>query len=238
MPPAPRRARRSDRRAPAPAADAPPTGWSDRRARSRRARHRPAVRPRPGRHSRQAGSRAAPVPGNRPSRRRAASRRCSPQKGNAASATRPSARAAETRLARVERSTRNRRASIRVRGKNPRGRTTSASRKAIWPARICQAGDSRAERLGDAENHAAQERAPKAAEPADDHRLEREDQPSRTAARIKVVRIASSTPAIAVTIAAMRHGDAQKGAGCRPHRARAVSASSEAARKARPSAVR
>ena len=50
------------------------------------------------------------------------------------------------------------------------------------PARI----DLRADRLRDAENDAAGERAPEAAEPADDHRLEAEDQPRRPDRRIEI----------------------------------------------------
>ena len=50
------------------------------------------------------------------------------------------------------------------------------------PARI----DLRADRLRDAEDDAAGERAPQAAEPADDHRLEAEDQPRRADRRIEI----------------------------------------------------
>ena len=56
----------------------------------------------------------------------------------------------------------------------------STTRKATWPARICHSGlIARADGLGDADDDAAGKRAPQAAEPADDHRLEGIDQPRR-----------------------------------------------------------
>ena len=61
----------------------------------------------------------------------------------------------------------------------------------------------RADGLRDAEHHAADQRAPQAAEAADDHRFEREDQPDRTGRRIEVGADGNSTPAIAVKIIAM-----------------------------------
>ena len=76
---------------------------------------------------------------------------------------------------------------MRTFGNNPCGRTASTSRNADMarkklPARI----EMRADRLGDAEQNAAGQRPPQAAEAADDHCLETEDQPCRTDRRIEV----------------------------------------------------
>ena len=65
-------ARRTARRAAAPGRRSRSARRSYRRRRRRRGRRRPAGRPRRGRHSPRADSRAAPARGNRPSRRRAA----------------------------------------------------------------------------------------------------------------------------------------------------------------------
>ena len=60
------------------------------------------------------------------------------------------------------------------------------ARKARWPARICQVGIERgADRLRDAKHHAADQRAPHTAQPADDDGLEGEDQPDRSRRRIE-----------------------------------------------------
>jgi hypothetical protein len=66
------------------------------------------------------------------------------------------------------------------------------------PARI----DARADRLRDAEDRPAGQRAPQAAEPADDDRLEREDQPRRPDRRIEIGAHPRNTPAIATTASA------------------------------------
>ena len=98
--------------------------------------------------------------------------------------------------------------------------------------------DRGADRLRDADDDAAGERAPQAAEPADDHRLEGVDQPRRADGRIEVGADAE---------------EERRRRRRRPSRAPwrwrrcvllsmpiscAVSVSSEMARKARPSAVR
>ena len=54
-----------------------------------------------------------------------------------------------------------------------------------------------AHRLGDAEDDPADERAPQRAEPADDHRLEREDQPVGPLLGANVVRMPRNSPAMA-----------------------------------------
>ncbi len=65
-------------------------------------------------------------------------------------------------------------------GTGPRAARARTTRKARWPAKQLPARiDLRADRLRHAEDDAARERAPHAAEPADDHRLEAEDQPRR-----------------------------------------------------------
>ena len=95
---------------------------------------------------------------------------------------------AKTRLARVARSTRT-------------GVSMSVSRAREQPARANDQDEQEgevagedlpgrrqrgAERLRDAQHHAANQRAPQAAEPADDHGLERQDQPDRPGRRIEI----------------------------------------------------
>ncbi len=95
-----------------------------------------------------------------------------------------------------------------------------------------------ADRLRDAEDDAAGERAPEAAEPADDHRLEGVDQPGRPDGRIEIGADAEEEGGDAPPTMAMPGGqrvDASRSSmPIRP----AVDGSSEVARKARPSAVR
>jgi hypothetical protein len=81
-------------------------------------------------------------------------------------------------------------------GKATSARSTGAATKAKADDQDDQEGDvagedlpgrrqRRADRLRDAEHNAADQRAPHVAEPADDHRLESQDEPDRPGRRIE-----------------------------------------------------
>ena len=98
--------------------------------------------------------------------------------------------------------------------------------------------DRGADGLGDAEHDAAGQRAPEDAEPADDHRLEGEDQPRRADGGIEIGADAEKRrAATAATASAMPMATAKMRVLSMPINC-AVIGSSEMARKARPSAVR
>ena len=95
----------------------------------------------------------------------------------------------------------------------------------------------RADRLRHAEDQSARERAPQAAEPADDYGLETEDQPRRALRWIEMARTARNTPAIATTANDSAIASAKTWRLSRPISC-ATAGSSAVARKARPIAVR
>ena len=135
---------------------------------------------------------------------------------------------------------RARRGSSRhLRETGPAGRTARMARNTIWPASNCQPGSICAPiACDDAEDDAADERAPHAAQPADDHRLEAEDQPRRPDGRIEIGRAPPGTrrrwrpPPATSAMAMAKTWRVSSPMSC------ATGWSSEVARKARPSAVR
>ena len=170
-------------------ADARRRRWRARRACSRRSRHRPAGRPRRGRHSRRAGSTGSRAPDRCRTRRARACSARPAQNGAAASADEHAGARRGRRCGSCAWSARCAKAALipSIRGKRPFGRMASTSEEDEMAGEQLPAGiDLRADRLRDAEDDAAGERAPEIAEAADDHRLEAEDEPRRADRRIEI----------------------------------------------------
>src|SRR5271169_3339130 len=109
----------------------------------------------------------------------------SPHHGNATSATNTiTPTTAKTRLALVARSTRTESMSVPRAREQPAGSNHQDDQKGdVTGENLPGRRQRRTDRLSDAQHHAADQRTPQAAQPANDHGLECQDQPDRARGR-------------------------------------------------------